>query len=741
MNQASREGGAIYLHAATASIEETVLIGNVATHGAALFVLASSCTVDQSTFVGNGNSPGLDAIVASHDTVVDITSSIVAFNQANSLTCEGGVVTLQCTNIYGNAGHDYGDCLEGQLGVDGNLSVDPQFCDAAPGDYTLYDTSPCAAANNPDCGLIGALGVGCSTAARLEPVPDVATPIACGDSVSIGFRYLPGETPAAVRGYSVRLVGSEPVSFTAEDVTVASLPEGADVLYEVIEHAPADISIDYTVLGFDIEGITTQADLFSVLVHGVADGDGLLTVAEADFRDLDNQPVEIDHDLSATVPVECGPPGPVSDAEAMPGHQTVSVTWQDPENVFFAGVDVFRARWNDAEGASAYPWYGRLDGASPPDRPATREEAAADPAWSHVATVEPGAMQWTETLPERGIYHYELFAINGADQAGPPAASAVAATSYLLADIADGGDGAVTVLDATVLGDAYATADGDASFAPAADYGPTDTGLGSGVPLPDGEIGFEDLVVLGLNFGLGTREPGPTAVMAHGDLRSSLPAPAPVARFAWVQVADGEHVLRLREGRGIKAVRLRAETALDTPPRVVAGPLAARQDAPVICRNAGPGLDAACVVLGSTDVLAGTGDLLRVLADGDLPAEDLHLDVRDLRNDPVDVTLDGLATAAPTPRAVALIGNHPNPFNPTTTISFALSGPETVDLAIYTVAGRRVATLVHGTRSAGQHEVVWRGTDDRNRPLASGTYLCRLVAGGRVFAQKMTLAR
>jgi hypothetical protein len=51
--------------------------------------------------------------------------------------------------------------VAGQLGIDGNISQDPLFCDPAGGDFTLCADSPCAADNNPACGQIGALPVGC----------------------------------------------------------------------------------------------------------------------------------------------------------------------------------------------------------------------------------------------------------------------------------------------------------------------------------------------------------------------------------------------------------------------------------------------------------------------------------------------------------------------------------------------------------------------------------------------------
>jgi len=78
--------------------------------------------------------------------------------------------------VYGNAGGDWTGCIADQYGINGNISEDPLFCDAENGDFTIRDDySPCAPANNPECGLIGALGVDCIP---ILGVGDSLTPLA-----------------------------------------------------------------------------------------------------------------------------------------------------------------------------------------------------------------------------------------------------------------------------------------------------------------------------------------------------------------------------------------------------------------------------------------------------------------------------------------------------------------------------------------------------------------------------------
>lgn len=93
-----------------------------------------------------------------------IRNTVVAFSAAGgAVACwNSEAPVLSCCDLFGNTGGDWIACVAGDLGIDGNISADPLFCDAANGDFTLNAQSPCAPANSPaGCGLIGALPVGC----------------------------------------------------------------------------------------------------------------------------------------------------------------------------------------------------------------------------------------------------------------------------------------------------------------------------------------------------------------------------------------------------------------------------------------------------------------------------------------------------------------------------------------------------------------------------------------------------
>jgi len=93
------------------------------------------------------------------------------------------------------------------------------------------------------------------------------------------------------------------------------------------------------------------------------------------------------------------------------------------------------------------------------------------------------------------------------------------------------------------------------------------------------------------------------------------------------------------------------------------------------------------------------------------------------------------------PAVVALYQNHPNPFNPSTTISFSLPTPSHVSLRIYDTSGRLVRSLLDADCDAGRREEIWDGRDDMGRELSSGVYFCRIEAGTIMETRKMVLLR
>jgi len=87
-----------------------------------------------------------------------------------------------------------------------------------------------------------------------------------------------------------------------------------------------------------------------------------------------------------------------------------------------------------------------------------------------------------------------------------------------------------------------------------------------------------------------------------------------------------------------------------------------------------------------------------------------------------------------------LIGNYPNPFNPTTTISFELNTETNVnvELIIYNLKGQKIREY---SISNNQSSIIWNGTDENNQPVTSGVYLYKLKAGDKTYTRKMLLLK
>jgi hypothetical protein len=105
------------------------------------------------------------------------------------------------------------------------------------------------------------------------------------------------------------------------------------------------------------------------------------------------------------------------------------------------------------------------------------------------------------------------------------------------------------------------------------------------------------------------------------------------------------------------------------------------------------------------------------------------------------VALDSRAPTANLPKEFGLSQNMPNPFNPTTVVSFALPKDVKVNLSVYNVLGQQVKTLVDDVMRAGNQTVTWDGTDARGNQVSSGVYFYKLRAGDFSDTKKMLLLK
>lgn len=111
--------------------------------------------------------------------------------------------------------------------------------------------------------------------------------------------------------------------------------------------------------------------------------------------------------------------------------------------------------------------------------------------------------------------------------------------------------------------------------------------------------------------------------------------------------------------------------------------------------------------------------------------------------DSVDLLIQPSTYAEPMglPTDFQLFQNHPNPFNPTTTIQYSMPVAGLIKLTIFDIRGQEITTLQKVTNPAGTYSVQWNSTDASGNPVSTGVYFCRLQAGEYSKTIKMVYLR
>jgi hypothetical protein len=165
-NTAGESGGAVCCRSlSSASIVNSILEHNIAESGGGGAVAADWSSVHMSGCTMHANRAGTFVSGAGIDCTgsadVVLERCIIAFSvHGCAVACvTSSQAACACCDVYGNAGGDWIGGIAGQEGQQGNIHLNPLFCDRAQDDLRLWESSPC---NQQMCGLIGALPVGCS---------------------------------------------------------------------------------------------------------------------------------------------------------------------------------------------------------------------------------------------------------------------------------------------------------------------------------------------------------------------------------------------------------------------------------------------------------------------------------------------------------------------------------------------------------------------------------------------------
>ena len=285
-----------------------------------------------------------------------------------------------------------------------------------------------------------------------------------------------------------------------------------------------------------------------------------------------------------------------------------------------------------------------------------------------------------------------------------------------------GADNRIGFDDFFIFADNFGLTAEDAGFDPAFDLAPS------------AEIDFDDFFVFADNFGRSTAAAGKRVPMFAGlnadarlylDARTALPS---VGEDFVLDVSLADFVAVKGYGLQVQYEASKLEF------------VEARTDQPL----SGSELATPQVLADEAGVLtvAAYGD---VVSDGEVALSLVFRPTTEIESTVIEITdsqtydsafgFNRLALPAPVqvqtrPEVFALANNYPNPFNPATTIKYALPQAADVALTVYNVLGQPVRTLVAEHQSAGRYVVEWDATNNSGHSLSSGMYFYRLEAGG-----------
>ncbi len=727
-------------------------------------VYASDSVVDivNSTIALNG-ADGVD-LNNSEDSAVSY--SVIASNTGTGMACSGTPIDVTSSDVWDNAGGNYDGATPGE----GCISEDPIFCDAGAGDLTLHATSPCA--GQGDFGQnFGAYEVGCPEGPRNLSIAQ--------DGASLLLSWSPPPGDFQLDHY---VVYRDTLWWGREPLAIV---DGADTTYTDVTIPPCMIH-DYCVTAVDTGGIEgAQSDELEVELCYVGPQDLEVAFGEAG-NDLAWSP--------AAGPVvryiiargtDIAPPDSIGGADAPAGAYVDAATAACPRDRYAYEIwPVYDTGWRGQPSALV-----SVDPAPSPPSGLAAEWVGGD----IVLTWEPNCESdfrrywvYCDTIPISPPPRSELlvgftaettfthespdpattyfYRLTASDQSGQK--SAYSGTAYL------GTGTTLTVpapygtiqsaIDAASALDTVAVAPGTYTESIVLKDGvcvvATGGAAGTTIEWSEGSVvtasGLSDLVLL-RGF----------TVDGNGTATCCLDGWGTYARIEDCVFRNASTGARFRYGG---AADITGSQFLENDKGIAVSDSAS----PFLASNTFDGNGLAGIYnsgdpgprVGGT--LEDANDFLSVgvyhVYNGSESPLDADLNYwGDVCVDPAwfsgpveyvpwtDAAHDGTytecadAVADGELRARAYVSsNHPNPFNPSTTIGYGVPAPGgRVVLTIYDLAGRLVRTLVDEERRPGAHAAIWHGRDDHGGELASGVYFYRLEIGEFRVGRTMVLLK
>ncbi len=609
--------------------------------------------------------------------------------------------------------------------------------------------------------------------ATTDPVISPNTPISCltpGNPcvevpVTIQLPCPPAGAEPRVHSYSVNLTFDPlvlapcvPGAFIVEGSYLSSVGSGTVFLANQI--SPGNYRIDAFVtaggVGPNCGQVTSAGTLFTARFRTLSVADGTSPVAVSINNVSDCNGI----DLGGVV----GPPINVTFRSTTPsisnlrseyvqtlnpgnnGLNRINLTWA------FTGitgnqVNIYRLDF----GPGTYPTYT----GSAPIVP-----AACPPGGSWVlvsANNVTGA--FVDTPPTRGFQYY-IACANELCPGGPVMSNlstdlvrgTPGTLNYHLGDVTDGvtpgtGDDLVNVQDLTLLGSHYLAADPAPAYTGFRylDIGsPAVTGPNIRLkrPQPDLKIDFFDMSIATLNFG---------TVSAPNRAPATIQRAVVGSNAVWVlapkSVQSGETFTATLKINGVGDIQAMSthlgwDGAVVEPLSIAAGDIMTTQNGMVL--SGGPGVVDAFMLgeRSSGNGMYGEGTIATVtfhaIASGDPNVELASIDARDSQLNQLLLQTTAVGDAG---SKGAMFAVSPNPFQQNTSLAFGVAQRGAVELAVYSVDGRRVKTLVRGTLDAGVHSARWNGTDENGTAVKAGVFFARLTIAGATRSKTITFVR
>jgi hypothetical protein len=579
--------------------------------------------------------------------------------------------------------------------------------------------------------LTAGCGFGAPPENQLQPVAPSTCITPAHECVAVPVT-IARTTGEGVRGYTVDVQLAGGLALCGAGIVQGSyLNSISTTAYQVVDNGGGSYTVDCAILGTPCGAVAASGTLFTIHVGGSGTGTGTVTLSAGELRDCDNAtvlsslgaPVSITVDHSAPAVITALAAAQVKTGNDGDGTTKINVSWPAVESG--ATVHVYRADFG------YYPEYDD-DGGTVPAVPTTYPPGTG---WTLAGDVA-GGTSLADEPPSRGFWYYVAYVEDPCGNVSAVSNRTGGTLDYHLGDVMAGatvcsGNNVVDIGDISLLGGHYGVAAGGSLYLACLDVGPTTNRSVDARPTTDNRINFEDMMMFAINYGtvsVTTAPLTPVAAVASDMLWVDGPAKVTAGQTftASLRLSGSGMLLGLSAALGW-------DHAIAEIVGVEAGEMVTAQGGLVLSPGEGV-VD--CALLGADRRLSGDGELARVtfraLASGAPSLAVATVDARDAGNR--TLTLTGTVPTMPTRTSFAPA--VPNPFRGTTTLSYALARGGAVELAIYGVDGRRVATLASGVQEAGSYRLTWDGGNAR-----PGLYYARLSTPEGRFTRTLVLVK